>query len=126
MVRSDLASSGVIFSIDTESGFDRTVFITGSWGLGENIVQGNVNPDEVHPSFLNLLHFRFSSFRDGMISCCSFVLSNPFFFLFLFYVGLVYIISILIDSSSTYTSQLYTSQVVAQSSAANWGQNNFA
>ena len=48
MVRSDLASSGVIFSIDTESGFDKTVFVTGAWGLGENIVQGHVNPDEFY------------------------------------------------------------------------------
>lgn len=40
MVRADLATSGVAFSIDTESGFDKTVFITASWGLGENIVQG--------------------------------------------------------------------------------------
>jgi len=48
MVRSDLASSGVIFSIDTESGFKKVVFITGSWGLGENVVQGKVNPDEYY------------------------------------------------------------------------------
>ena len=48
MVRSDKASSGVIFSIDTESGFKNVVFITGSYGLGENIVQGNVNPDEFY------------------------------------------------------------------------------
>ncbi len=46
MVRSDSASSGVIFSIDTESGFENAVFITGAWGLGENVVQGAVNPDE--------------------------------------------------------------------------------
>ena len=46
MVRSDLACSGVMFSIDTESGFDKVAFITGSYGLGENIVQGTVNPDE--------------------------------------------------------------------------------
>lgn len=46
MVRSDLASSGVMFSIDTESGFDKVVFITGAYGLGENVVQGTVNPDE--------------------------------------------------------------------------------
>jgi len=46
MVRSDLASSGVIFSLDTESGFRDVVFITGSWGLGELVVQGAVNPDE--------------------------------------------------------------------------------
>ncbi|RUO25670.1 phosphoenolpyruvate synthase [Aliidiomarina minuta] len=46
MVRSDLASSGVMFSIDTESGFDQVVFITSSYGLGEMVVQGAVNPDE--------------------------------------------------------------------------------
>ncbi|MCA9486181.1 MAG: phosphoenolpyruvate synthase [Nanoarchaeota archaeon] len=46
MVRSDLASSGVMFSIDTESGFDNVVFVTGAYGLGENVVQGAVNPDE--------------------------------------------------------------------------------
>ncbi|MBR9677312.1 phosphoenolpyruvate synthase [Candidatus Woesearchaeota archaeon] len=48
MVRSDKASSGVMFSIDTESGFTNAVFITGSWGLGENVVQGAVNPDEFY------------------------------------------------------------------------------
>ncbi|MEM4710438.1 MAG: phosphoenolpyruvate synthase [Candidatus Woesearchaeota archaeon] len=48
MVRSDKACSGVMFSIDTESGFKDVVFITGSWGLGENIVQGAVNPDEYY------------------------------------------------------------------------------
>ncbi len=48
MVRSDLASSGVLFSIDTESGLEDVVFITGSWGLGENVVQGTVNPDEYY------------------------------------------------------------------------------
>lgn len=48
MVRSDLACSGVMFSIDTESGFRDAAFITGSWGLGENIVQGAVNPDEFY------------------------------------------------------------------------------
>ena len=46
MVRSDLACSGVMFSIDTETGFRNAVFITGSYGLGENVVQGSVNPDE--------------------------------------------------------------------------------
>jgi len=54
MVRSDLAASGVIFTLDTESGFRDVVFVTGSWGLGENVVQGSVDPDEfyVHkPSF---------------------------------------------------------------------------
>ncbi|MBI4144850.1 phosphoenolpyruvate synthase [Candidatus Woesearchaeota archaeon] len=46
MVRSDLACSGVMFTLDTETGFPDACFITGSWGLGENIVQGAVNPDE--------------------------------------------------------------------------------
>jgi pyruvate,water dikinase len=46
MVRSDMACSGVMFSIDTESGFKDAVLINASWGLGENIVQGSVNPDE--------------------------------------------------------------------------------
>jgi pyruvate,water dikinase len=48
MVRSDKASSGVMFSIDTESGFKDAVFLTASWGLGENVVQGAVNPDEYY------------------------------------------------------------------------------
>jgi pyruvate,water dikinase len=48
MVRSDLASSGVIFTIDTETGFENVVFITGAYGLGENVVQGLVNPDEFY------------------------------------------------------------------------------
>jgi len=46
MVRSDLGSSGVAFTLEPESGFRNTVYITGSWGLGENIVQGAVEPDE--------------------------------------------------------------------------------
>ncbi|MBF9059632.1 phosphoenolpyruvate synthase [Rhodobacterales bacterium HKCCSP123] len=46
MVRSDISSSGVMFSIDTETGCDRFVLITGAWGLGENVVQGAVDPDE--------------------------------------------------------------------------------
>jgi pyruvate, water dikinase len=48
MVRSDLASSGVMFSLDTESGFRDVVFITGAYGLGENVVQGQVDPDEFY------------------------------------------------------------------------------
>lgn len=48
MVRSDLGCSGVMFSIDTESGFDQVVFITGSYGLGESIVQGTISPDEFY------------------------------------------------------------------------------
>ncbi|MGZ9116767.1 MAG: phosphoenolpyruvate synthase, partial [Methylocystis sp.] len=48
MVRSDLAASGVIFTIDTESGFEDVVFLTGAYGLGENVVQGAVDPDEFY------------------------------------------------------------------------------
>jgi pyruvate,water dikinase len=48
MVRSDLAASGVLFTIDTESGFDKVIFITSSYGLGETVVQGSVNPDEFY------------------------------------------------------------------------------
>jgi pyruvate,water dikinase len=48
MVRSDLGASGVMFSLDTESGFDQVVFITASYGLGETVVQGAVNPDEFY------------------------------------------------------------------------------
>ena len=48
MVRSDIGSSGVMFSLDTESGFDQVVFITSAYGLGETIVQGAVNPDEFY------------------------------------------------------------------------------
>lgn len=48
MVRSDLASSGVIFTLDTETGFPDVVYVTGSYGLGEAVVQGAVNPDEFY------------------------------------------------------------------------------
>jgi len=48
MIRSDIASSGVMFTIDTESGFSDVVFITGAYGLGETVVQGAVNPDEFY------------------------------------------------------------------------------
>ena len=48
MVRSDKATSGVMFSLDTETGFRDVVFITASWGLGENVVQGAVDPDEFY------------------------------------------------------------------------------
>ncbi len=54
MVRSDLAASGVMFSIDTESGFEDVVFITSSYGLGETVVQGAVNPDEFYVYKKNL------------------------------------------------------------------------
>ncbi len=56
MVRSDTGGSGVMFSIDTESGFDRIALINAAWGLGENVVQGTVNPDEyqVYKPFLSV------------------------------------------------------------------------
>ncbi len=56
MVRSDMGSSGVMFTIDTESGFKDVIFITSSYGLGETVVQGAVNPDEfyVHKELLKL------------------------------------------------------------------------
>jgi pyruvate,water dikinase len=55
MVRSDLGAAGVMFTIDTESGFEEVVFITSSYGLGETVVQGAVNPDEfyVHKPMLS-------------------------------------------------------------------------
>jgi pyruvate,water dikinase len=48
MVRSDIGSSGVMFTLDTETGFKDVVFVTSSWGLGETVVQGAVNPDEFY------------------------------------------------------------------------------
>src|SRR5205814_7320548 len=48
MVRSDTGASGVMFTLDTESGFDQVVFINASYGLGETVVQGAVNPDELY------------------------------------------------------------------------------
>jgi len=59
MVRSDVGAAGVMFTIDTESGFPDVVFITASWGLGEMVVQGAVNPDEfyVHKPTLAAGHF---------------------------------------------------------------------
>jgi pyruvate,water dikinase len=48
MVRSDVGASGVMFTLDTESGFDQVVFVTASYGLGETVVQGAVNPDEFY------------------------------------------------------------------------------
>lgn len=54
MVRSDLAVSGVMFTMDTESGFEQVVFITSSYGLGEMVVQGAVNPDEFYVHKLGL------------------------------------------------------------------------
>ena len=59
MVRSDIGSSGVLFTLDTESGFRDAVFITSSYGLGETVVQGAVNPDEfyVYKPALESKHF---------------------------------------------------------------------
>ncbi len=54
MVRSDLGASGVMFTLDTESGFDQVVFITAAYGLGETVVQGAVNPDEIYVDKRNL------------------------------------------------------------------------
>ncbi|WP_428741340.1 phosphoenolpyruvate synthase [Tenacibaculum sp.] len=55
MVRSDLASSGVMFTLDPDSGFEDVVLVSGAWGLGENVVQGNINTDEflVFKPFIN-------------------------------------------------------------------------
>jgi pyruvate, water dikinase len=84
MVRSDLGSAGVVFTIDTESGFEDVVFVTSSWGLGETVVQGAVNPDEfyVHKQTLSagrpalirrtlgskLLRMTFASAQDKAVS----------------------------------------------------------
>ena len=67
MVRSDLGSSGVLFTIDTESGFPDVVFITSSYGLGETVVQGAVNPDEfyVYKPTLESGHYPIVSRRIG-------------------------------------------------------------
>src|SRR5690625_243942 len=67
MVRSDKGSSGVMFTIDTESGFDQTIFITSAYGLGETVVQGSVNPDEfyVFKPALKAGHFPIISRRIG-------------------------------------------------------------
>ena len=59
MVRSDKGAAGVMFTMDTESGFDQVVFITASYGLGETVVQGAVNPDEyfVHKPIMEMGKF---------------------------------------------------------------------
>ena len=60
MVRSDIASAGVMFSIDPETGFNNIILITGAWGLGENVVQGTITPDEfrVFKPLLNQPHLQ--------------------------------------------------------------------
>ncbi|MGL6133308.1 MAG: phosphoenolpyruvate synthase, partial [Prochlorococcaceae cyanobacterium] len=74
MVRADLASSGVMFSIDTETGFRDAVLLTAAWGLGENVVQGAVNPDEylifkptLEEGFEPIIHRRLGSKAIRMI-----------------------------------------------------------
>src|SRR5690606_14361433 len=54
MVRSDIGAAGVMFTVDTESGFDGAGFITSAYGLGEGVVQGAVNPDELYVHKLGL------------------------------------------------------------------------
>ncbi|MFN7086190.1 MAG: phosphoenolpyruvate synthase, partial [Burkholderiales bacterium] len=66
MVRSDLGASGVMFTLDTESGFDQVVFITASYGLGETVVQGQVNPDEFYVYKRALQQGRKAILRRGL------------------------------------------------------------
>jgi len=66
MVRSETASSGVMFTLDTESGFDQVVFITSSYGLGETVVQGAVNPDEFYVHKKNLRENRPAILRRNL------------------------------------------------------------
>src|SRR5574341_686448 len=66
MVRSDLGASGVAFTLDTESGFDQVVLITSSYGLGETVVQGKVNPDEFYVYKRALREGRQAILRRGL------------------------------------------------------------
>ncbi|HSD69653.1 MAG TPA: phosphoenolpyruvate synthase, partial [Woeseiaceae bacterium] len=66
MVRSDMASSGVVFTLDTETGFRDAVFVTSSYGLGETIVQGAVNPDEFYVYKPALASGRFPILRKNL------------------------------------------------------------
>jgi pyruvate,water dikinase len=66
MVRSDLGASGVIFTLDTESGFDQVVFITSAYGLGETVVQGKVNPDEFYVYKRALREGKIAILRRGL------------------------------------------------------------
>jgi len=66
MVRSDLGASGVLFTLDTESGFRDVVFITSAWGLGESVVQGTVNPDEFYVHKPMLLAGKPAILRRGL------------------------------------------------------------
>ena len=66
MVRSDLGTAGVVFTMDTESGFRDVVFVTASYGLGETVVQGAVNPDEFYVSKLCLSNGKPAVLRRGL------------------------------------------------------------
>ncbi len=66
MVRSDKGSSGVMFTLDTESGFDQVVFITSAYGLGETVVQGQVNPDEFYVYKRGLAEGKNAILRRGL------------------------------------------------------------
>ncbi len=66
MVRSDVGASGVLFTLDTESGFDQVVFITAAYGLGETVVQGQVNPDEFYVYKPGLMQGRKSILRRNL------------------------------------------------------------
>ncbi len=66
MVRSDIGASGVMFTLDTESGFDGVIFITSAYGLGETVVQGAVNPDEFYVYKANLDATRPAVLRRGL------------------------------------------------------------
>jgi len=66
MVRSETGASGVMFTLDTESGFDGVVFITAAWGLGETVVQGAVNPDEFYVFKHGLRHKKAAILRRSM------------------------------------------------------------
>jgi len=70
MARSDLAASGVMFTLDTESGFRDVVFITASWGLGEMVVQGAVNPDEYYVHKPMLRGGKFPVIRRSLARNC--------------------------------------------------------
>jgi pyruvate,water dikinase len=66
MVRSDMGAAGVVFTMDTESGFREVVFITSGYGLGETVVQGSVNPDEFYVSKLCLSNGKPAILRRGL------------------------------------------------------------
>ena len=78
MVRSDMGAAGVMFTMDTESGFDQVVFITASYGLGETVVQGAVNPDEFYVHKPMLEHGKRAIIRRNLGSkLIQMVFSNP-------------------------------------------------